>query len=255
MRVLGIDPAPTKGLSVFDGNYRQIPIGQSRKFVANLEREVDLLICWDSPLTGPESLVVDGGNSRVSSFSQRPIESFFSRAATGFRTPPGISVRGYSGCPHWALSRSLIGLPRTGPFDHIEVPFALISEDGRRPYGGRNVVEVHPALAMWLWCKNHRPADASWDYKKDTAVRNDIWSHLHQVPDVTRVLAYVCAEPPSSDDELDARVAYILGRLWIEEPSSVVLLGNLDDGTFLLPRIVGMGEAFQRFVYKMNRER
>ncbi len=52
---------------------------------------------------------------------------------------------------------------------------------------------------------------------------------------------------PISDDELDARIAWALGRLWIEDEGSVNLLGNLEYGTFLLPKIMGLEEAFLRF--------
>lgn len=245
--VCGIDPAPTKGMSVFDGRDSHIPLLQTRSFIDTLKTKLDLLVCWDSPLTGPPGYVIKGGEANGSSFSQRPIESFFSRAHTGFKTPKGISVRGYSGCPHWALSRSLIGLPRIGPFDKKTLPFQLISDERQRPVQGRCIVEVHPALALWLWCRNNRDADESWEYKKNVSVRDSLWKQLLQVSTVSKALSAVSKVPPSSDDELDARLAYALGSLWLKEPSSVFLLGDLDSGTFLLPRVDGLKKAFQLF--------
>jgi len=105
MKVCGIDPAPKKGLTVFDGSDHAIALEDSAAFMAGLAREDDLLVSWDAPLTGPPSSVVGGSAARGAAFTQRPIESFFSRAATGFKTPEGISVQGYSGCPHWGAAR------------------------------------------------------------------------------------------------------------------------------------------------------
>ncbi len=151
MNIIGIDPAPTKGLDVFDGRHHRVALGGARGYVDSLRSQQDLLVCWDSPLTGPPIRTVEGGEARGSAFSQRPIESFFSKTETGFKTPSGISVRGYSGCPHWTLSRSLLGLPRVGPFDlgGELLPFNLLTTDVP-PSTGRHVVEVHPAVALWL---------------------------------------------------------------------------------------------------------
>jgi hypothetical protein len=250
MRVYGIDPAPTKGLAIFDGREDCcIPLEKSRAFIDGLKNASDdLLICWDAPLTGPPSSVTRGAPAFGSAFSQRTIESFFSRQETGFKTPPGISVRGYSGCPHWALSRSLIGLPITGPFDDAAcLPFRLVSQNGDRPNGGRSVVEVHPALALWLWCRDVRGASASWDYKHDAAVRNELWAQFCGLPVISKTPATLRSKAPSSDDQLDARLAYALGWLWLNEPGSVVLLGDLDLGTFLLPKVPTLEEGFYSF--------
>jgi hypothetical protein len=245
MKVIGVDPAPRKGIAVFDGEDRYIAVGESRRFVDELNTMSDLLVCWDSPLTGPPSSVVLGMEASGSAFSQRPVESFFRRTGPGFKAPPRISVCGYSGCPHWAMSRSLLGFPRTGPFDKGAVPFRLVAEDCPRAVDGHLIVEVHPALALWLWCRAMRPNNASWDYKRDETVRGELWDHICRVPDVARILS--ASDAPCSDDVLDARVAYTLGRLWLEKPASVVLLGDLDKGTFLLPNVDGLQAAFRSF--------
>lgn len=250
MKVCGIDPAPTKGLSVFDGKHGQIALEDSGSFLSEIGATGDVLVTWDAPLSGPPSSVVNGAAARGAAFSQRPIESFFSRAITGFKTPRGISVLGYSGCPHWALSRSLVGLPRVGSFDADagSLPFRLASNDDQRPTKGCHIAEVHPAVAIWLWCRDDREADASWLYKKDSGVLWNLWKMILQVPSVGRVLSSIRAMPPSSDDQLVARVAYALGRLWLDEPNRVVLLGDLDSGAFLLPRVPGIVEAFHTLV-------
>jgi hypothetical protein len=250
MKVSGIDPAPTKGLSVFDGQDREIELGSSAAFVADHASSDDQLICWDAPLTGPPSSVVGGAAAAGAAFSQRPIESFFSRGSTGFKTPKGISVQGYSGCPHWALTRCMLGLPRVGTFDAAadSLPFLLLTREEQRPARGRCVVEVHPAVALWLWCREGRSAGASWQYKKDEAVLLELWEELLEVPAVAGVLSHVRAMMPKSDDELDARVAYALGRLWLDAPDAVMLLGDADSGSFLVPRVKGLEMAFQAFI-------
>lgn len=245
MKVIGIDPAPTKGLSVFDGSYRHIPLRESRAFIEEICHESNVLLCWDSPLTGPPLSAINGGEASGSAFSKRPIEKFFSQIKTGFKTPPGISVLGYSGCPHWALSRSLIGLPRTGPYDSEALPFFLTTSQATRPTRGRVVVEVHPALALWLWCSD-RGHSGPWDYKKDAKLRDNLWAMLMGIPHFSESLGSSCLTP-GSDDEMDAQIAFVLGRLWLTEPSRVTLLGDEEHGTFLLPNVKNLEAAFIQF--------
>jgi hypothetical protein len=71
---------------------------------------------------------------------------------------------------------------------------------------------------------------------------------LLEVPAVASVLSHVRAMRPKSDDELDARVAHTLGELWLKEPRSVLLLGDADCGSFLVPRVRGIEEAFRAFL-------
>lgn len=62
-------------------------------------------------------------------------------------------------------------MPRVGRFDALDesLPFALLAGQ-QRPGHGRCVVEVHPAVALWLWCREARDAAASWLYKRDRSV-------------------------------------------------------------------------------------
>jgi Protein of unknown function (DUF429) len=237
-----------KGLHIFDGQHHHIEINQSRSYINRLREKEHVLVCWDSPLTGPPISVVAGGESTGTTFSKRPIESFFSRSATRFKTPKGISVRSYSGCPHWALSRSLLGLPQVGPFDsHIDsLPLARVNSD-KPPSTGRHVVEVHPAVALWLWTRKERGegSEISWDYKKSPDVMTEIWQVLGGVTHVSHLLRSL--PKPNSDDELDAIVAYLLGRAWLDECGAVVRLGNENLGSFLLPKVEGLEHAWEKY--------
>ena len=259
MKVYGIDPAPRKSMSVFDGAHREIALEESADFLDRLAGGDDCLVCWDAPLTGPPSAVVESARAASGgAFSQRPIESFFDRTKTGYKTPAGISVQGYSGCSHWAITRALLGLPRVGRFDDeaAVLPFSPLLSDAQRPSRGRCVVEVHPAVAMWLWCReNWSPPTTPWFYKKRQVGAADrpavlawFWSALLEVAAFRTVSdSPEWAADPTSDDELDSRVAYALGRLWLDGSSEVFFLGDADTGGFLLPRDPSMEEAFKSF--------
>ena len=115
------------------------------------------------------------------------------------------------------------------------------------PTAGRHVAEVHPAITIWLWCRLRRESEAGWGYKKSDAVLRELWSCLIAIPSVSSVFLEACEAPPS-DDVFDARVAYLLGRLWLGGSRSVMLLGGANHGTFLLPRVDGLEAAFSSFV-------
>ena len=236
-------------LSVFDGEADiVVPLDQARAYVAGLSGVKDLLLCWDAPLTGPPAEVLRGGEAYRAAFTKRPIERFFSIATTGFQTPTGISVQGYAGCQHWTLSRSLVGLPRTGPFDAAanQLPFRLAKDDVP-PSRGRWIVEVHPALALWLWCSRKVSSLEDWEYKKNKATLLLLASMLAETA-FTTIPQLVSVPPPRNDDELDARIAFALGTLWMRESPGASLLGGPDVGAFLLPDDPTVVDAFRRFL-------
>ena len=118
MQVIAIDPAPKKDSTVFDGAaFLEMDAPQLRRFLQAREHQnPETLVCWDAPLTGPRD--PENAGNVAGDFSQRCIEQFFSRQVTGDKACPGISVRPYSQCPHWTITRSVLGLPRTGPYDN-----------------------------------------------------------------------------------------------------------------------------------------
>ncbi len=124
MRVIGIDVAPAKGGHVCeDGSPPQ------EKKPCELDRYLqelpdDVLIAWDAPLTGPPD---PDAWTDCQDLTTRQIERFFGRGGP-LPAPAGISVRSYCGCPHWTISRRLLGLPRVGPYDvEAELPFRLVT--------------------------------------------------------------------------------------------------------------------------------
>ncbi|MCY4499826.1 MAG: hypothetical protein OXC14_21415 [Rhodospirillaceae bacterium] len=240
VRVIGIDPAPAKRTTVFEGEqYLSMSAAELREFVDEIGAEGSAtLVCWDAPLTGPAD-PTSAGTLRFD-YTKRPIERFFSLSHTGFKTPDGISVRGYGACPHWTITRSILGLPRVGPFDAPEsrLPLRLVADPSERRPLRPTVVEIHPGLAAWLWCRRERRPDASWKYKGDSAksrgIRAEMWAIVLQRSGFNEDLP-----KPGTDDEFDAAVGYILGRTFVGDGhvagQGCGILGNRKDGAFLVP--------------------
>lgn len=248
IKVIGIDPSPGKGSTVFDGESFITSSDKSIYLEANELRDYlyqlvpQTLVCWDAPLTGPanpDEVMFRDGKQRP--YTQRCIEQFFS-SNKGIKTPKGISVLPYSGCPHWTLSRALLGLPRVGKWDFPlqDLPFELVEDDGtkKRDWTRRKVVEVHPAIALFLWSKRE---NANWEYKKVPSIFVDVKTEFLRSVD-SSIQIPKC----DTDDQLDALVAYVLGRHWLDG-NGVVLLGNKDTGHFLTPSASRCGDVAEKF--------
>lgn len=248
--VFGIDPAPAKGLSVFsiETGFQQVALSESVEFMDSLSARKNLLVCWDSPLTGPSHGYESGERLVSGDLTQRSIEQFFSRGLHGFKTPRGISVRGYAGCPHWTVSQYLLGLPVISSRFQEEknLPFELITSDAQ-PVGERPaIIEVHPAVALWLWLRDVHEIK-NWMYKKDPAIREQVWKSLCEIDAFSSCFGVTGPPETENDDQLDALIAFVLGTLWIRKDSEVVLLGNGQSGCLLLPRSSGLVESWRVF--------
>ena len=265
---LGVDPAPSgrgSDIAEFHVKNEEITPPNSRKQLKHRElrerlktqNEACILLAWDAPLTGPYDLENAGANDYPYDFTKRPIE----RAFGGKRKPPkGISVQGYAGCQHWTITRNLLGLPRVGPFDQQGTPplsFELIDTfpaEGDPP-NKRMVVEVHPAMAIWLWVaddvgRDIRDLGIDLHYKKtpkktpkETAgetrtntreLREKIVKHLvSQWGKMNLCSVAEAAEKATylveSDDALDAYVSGVLAALLASGNEAVKIFGNKKD--------------------------
>ena len=273
MQVVAIDPAPAKKSTMYsaDAGFQPVPVSEMRERLGALKSPV--LLCWDAPLTGPRRVEEAGFGFR--DFSQRCLDSFFARTkpfrskakppssqeVKDFKAPKGISVQPYSGCPHWTISRSVLGLPRLGPYDKCDaLPFRLLpnetfGDDGKAvsKANDRFVVEIHPAVAAWLWCKDLPrtpgfPPEVDWTYKGGkkeeratrARLREQMWEHIRSKISDT-------LPKPKNDDQFDAAVGYVLGRMWLNGNRDVLLLGNRETGSMLLPRVKGLETKWAEF--------
>lgn len=249
--VLGIDPAPAKKTVIFDG--KEFIIKDHNELIEYLKDHENVLICWDAPLTGPHGCKKNVTNA----FSQRPIEAFFTRSHKkyDFKVPKGISVMGYSGCPHWAITKSVLGLPKIGQYEQeIETPYQLITSDLYS--SGKCVVEVHPAVAIWLWCKGDIPEEMTWLYKSDRVTFGIILEKLATKKiisiEIKNMFDAILKKHKGKipDDHLDAYIAWYLGNQFLHKKQEhpVVLIGNTNTGAWLLPNLKDISSAFKIFI-------
>ena len=252
MRVISIDPAPGKKSTIFDGEKFFCKSGlELRSYLAETnDRNPDTLLCWDAPLTGPAD--PESAGRQLRDFTQRLVERFFMRKKGKLAPPDGISVRPYSGCPHWTITRSLLGLPRTGVYDrdYHDLPFHLLPVPPSEPVDRPKVVEIHPAVAVWLWCRNDdRMKESEWHYKDNSRDDSERRKEKHRNREkFWRIILETTQFPWGSrppvvvnDDHFDAAVGYILGSMYLKDMGGtqgnprVKILGNRCTGSFLLP--------------------
>jgi predicted RNase H-like nuclease len=142
-----------------------------------------------------------------------------------------------------------------GPWDvqWKDLPFQLIAEGDIPTGSGHYIVEVHPALALWLWCGfGWCSWQGEWNYKRDEGIRKALWQLMRErlkTAELSRSTRVGDLDfEPSCDDELDAFISWLLGVLWVRRSDKVLLLGNRQTGSMLLPRVAGMENSFDRFV-------
>lgn len=245
LTAIGCDVAPKKGGDLFDGSqFKQLTPVELALKCRHLSSMPGVVLAWDSPLTGPPD--PDQGISTLQDLTQRPIEAFFRSNAWDFKVPKGISVLPYCGCPHWTISQHILGLPRVGPFSAAldSLPFQLLFDrpiPGSEPGTKASVVEVHPAVAIWLWCREADLPNEAWEYKQKPSKVMLLWEALRG-----RVDGLGALPPPVTDDQLDALVAWLLADRWLSG-AGVMLLGDRRSGAFLVPENEALRAAFDRF--------
>lgn len=247
MLIVGVDPAPGKGSTAVEVTIKNgepsITLCNGEKVLSTQElcerfeewnSKPSVLIAWDAPLTGPSDIEKPWENH---SLTRRKIEALFAKKDDQI---PGISVRGYGGCPHWTISQRMLGLPKLHP-THAGGDFTLIDADSQKNklIDHRWVVEVHPAVAIWQWLQK---SDNGWRYKGSTKESQRIraefcdrlaekWKELGLGLDVGSILEVA----KKSDDVLDALTAAVLAYMWVSNDKKVVLVGNKHTGAWLVP--------------------
>lgn len=253
IKIIGIDPGMSKASTVCmlndeneivikDYSHDELRILLDE----NAKREEKVLICWDAPLTGigePNKSKDYLGND----FTQRKIEQFFSRQDYGFKTPKGISVLGYGGCPHWTISQHMMGYPIMGRFQKKvdELPYRLIHSKSELTAYNKLLVEVHPAVALWMWISK---TFKIWNYKKDNERLQIFVNELFKKVS-SRIVENIKIPEITTNDQLDALIAFLLGHFLINDPERVMILGNIKTGSFVLPN---NDKMFNDFLEKMS---
>jgi len=244
MNVLGIDPAPGKKSTVFDGEKFENFTGlELHGYISELK---DTFICWDAPL----GIITQESSSNGKFLTTRTIESFFMSKAKGIKPPRGISVLPYSGCSHWAVSQYIFGLPVINR--EYDGEFQLLGNSCQKSLltGGLWVTEVHPALAMWLWTQGSVSDESFYNYKKNLKKCRYLFEELQHIPCIGGI-TNINANDILSDDYLDAYTAWVIGELFLLDKGDVILLGDEVKGSFLIPDIEYKGltvkERFKSF--------
>ena len=113
-------------------------------------------------------------------FTQCLIESFFRDGKMGLKTPFWDLGAWLWRMSAWTISRSVLGLPRLGRCDvgYDDLPFDLLPSARRANDIRPSVVEMHPGVAAWLWCRGERPGNVSWEYKRDPVVLAEMWESI-----------------------------------------------------------------------------
>ncbi|BCD62309.1 hypothetical protein NitYY0826_C1185 [Nitratiruptor sp. YY08-26] len=158
LKILGIDPAPGKKSLIYDGNsFQALGYQKLKRYIFSFKQP--LLIAWDAPL----------GVDVEYSLTIKQIERELRKE---LKPPRGISILPFANCPHWTISQFLFGLPSIHP-EHK--PFATLITSFEQHIEEINLLEVHPALSMWLWLKDELPCMFNWRYK---GIKSDLKSFL-----------------------------------------------------------------------------
>ncbi len=270
IKVIGLDIHPSSPSWVYNGkSFIPLKIKQLQAFLKELTEKKSCLICCDAPLTGPVASPIHTDKKNApNSMVKREIEAFFTRK-NGYnvretngktRLYPGINVSNYSALPHWTITRHLFGLPIVGDYDleQESLPFKKVHARPHSP--GHFITEVHPTLAIWIWLKDTEKDELfQWKYKgkvksEESARRVkaiiNLLSNLpvinsHQIPPELNV----SKADKNIADQLDAFIAWLLGKLWLEGNGEIEILGNDQTGSFLLPN---KKELFQKWKSLIN---
>lgn len=248
IRCVGIDPAPSNETCVYDpegifGNeaFKKLNYAEMYEQLCALKATDQILIGWDAPLTARSNF---GDEYKEGDLYRRAIETKWQLKVKDVK---GISVLGYAAAPHWTISQYCLGLPNVGGAMGCGKPKRLkLLTEGPARIDEPSVVEVHPAVALWGWLKDTgygRRLNNIWRYKGHNRERTKITPfrrmkcHYEALKFVWREIDDTLKVPVSvaNHDELDAVIAYLLCRLWVDRPKLVEMEGSLAEGAWLLP--------------------
>ncbi len=231
--IIGIDPAPAKESTAYDGTrFHAIPPQELRTWLEEQQRQAGpsgLLVAWDAPLTVDRAYTCPRGNHMVG-YYRREFDDVVRRWVaqwSGKRLEEkAVGVGHLAGVPHWVLTCDVLGLPFGTPYASI----ARGPEDVKP--GSVHVVEVHPAVSLAVWwlefgcwkpMPRYKGAGNEGGEGLETLVRRLRSRSDLEIPDE-------CVE---SDDKLDAWVAWRMAHDFVHGGASWA--GCPDRGGYILP--------------------
>jgi len=272
-RVVGVDPAPANESTVcfWSKNgltFKDLEHHELLHFIQSCKGKSKVLVVWDAPLTGPPVLKhLTGGNYPKGYFTKRWIEKYFTNG-DGCKTPTGINTRSFSELSHWTITKAFTGLPLLGPYcEKGQLPFNhLVSAKTEFSEYRPNIVETHPAVAIYLWLKKTTKLNDSidWTYKGKSGKKKKIKKTNLELfttslkSKIGKMLELDFFDTPIEDDnKLDAFVAWALGCLFTEgKKDEVQILGDRCTGSMLLPVAASdetlLRDGFKKWLTKVN---
>ncbi len=239
MKILGIDPAPSKKSIIFDGkNFIEKEPFEVKIYLED-EKKVnqEYLITWDAPL----------GDDFSHSLSQKKIEKILSSKDSYIdeqKPPQGISTLPFSGCSHWTISQYTLGYPIINHdlICHEKLKYHLVKNDMDFSTDRANVIEAHPTFALWVWMldfKNKLGFKNSWRYKGGGENKRRFQKIIELFFELDFVKTYRDIKYKIiSDDYLDAFVCYLLGKLFLKKRAFIY--HDKNGGYMLLPDMRGI---------------
>ncbi|MGO9122003.1 MAG: hypothetical protein ACLQPD_30870 [Desulfomonilaceae bacterium] len=245
MRILGIDPAPGKGLSVFDP-YRpdngevfyQLEARKAKiwfnKLVESSNRQI--VIGWDAPLSADFS----------ATYTRRPIEELL------WQKWSAAAVQGFSTCQHWTISIDLLGRPL--PSDRVKEPddrIPLLDEFQART-ANFGIIETHPAVAMAvMWPKGQTfPKYKGVNTSEERSAIQTIQIVLRQQAEKTFATAWtefpeLTPAGMNQSDLLDAQISFL--EVMACRTGRAIMLGDVFRGGFAVPRTAVSTELHRKY--------
>ena len=243
-KVIGIDPAPSKETVAFDGAQFHVclPDGVNALIAAQTGDRDRVLVLWDAPLR------MDPGE-----YYKRAVDVDAKKLVASWSSvlePKAVGVAAAAQCPHNILSMAVLGLPMGVPRHGLQ----LLADASALEAGGRWVAEVHPAVALGWWYARQGAGSAVRlpRYKGNDGMVDKVRGDLVELLQPLRAFigpeawAFLDSDagggsPLKNDDQLDAWVAWLLGRLllagraelWRGADAAAV---QRDGGYYVLPR-------------------
>lgn len=225
MKIIGVDPAPSKPTTVCMDGQTFLKI-KPRHLKGWIQEQVsthkDLLIAWDAPLSF----------NPVNSYSDRPIDKAlrtFIRAHKDRIVPNAVSALPFAGCPHWAITNDVLGHPLGGGTSGISL--ADETYPVQQP-AGAYAIEVHPAVTLALWWLEAERSEPMQRYKTGSKVSKKLAAH-HQQQLIDTLGKKGMPSHISDDDELDAWVAWRMASDFLQ--GAAVMIGDTLSGAYVLP--------------------